>query len=231
MLSNFQQGFCKLRNCETQLIMTIHDLISAMNSKKQVDTLTLDFSKALDRVLHQRLLYKLSHYGIQGSLLSWIQVFLTKRTQKVALEGVLSNQCFVTSGVPQGTVLGPLLFLIYINNLPLCISLTMRLFTDDCFLYCNINNPVYCQNIQTDLDALTKWEKDWPMSFSVDKCHTICFTTKKSNLDTTYVLNNHVLTQVHHHCYLGVILSEDLKWSEYIVHNYNIKCQTNCWYH
>ena len=69
------------------------------------------------------------------------------------------------------------------------------------------------------------------MSFSVDKCHTICFFTKKSNLDTTYVLNNHVLTKVHHYCYLGVILSEDLKWSEYILHNYNIKCQTNCWYY
>ena len=144
--------------------------------------------KAVDRVPHQKLLYKLSHYGIQGSLLSWIQVFLTKRTQRVALEGVSSNQCFVTSGVSQGTVLGPLLFLIYINDLPLCISPTMRLFADDCFLYCRINSPVDCQNIQKDLDAWTKWKKDWQMSFGVDKCHTICFSTKKSNLDTTYVL-------------------------------------------
>ena len=64
----------------------------------------------------------------------------------------------------------------------------MRLFADDCFLYCRINSPVDCQNIQKDLDALTKWEKDWQMSFGVDKCHTICFSTKKSNLDTTYVL-------------------------------------------
>ena len=96
-------------------------------------------------------------------------MFLTKRTQRVALEGVLSNQCFVTSGVPQGTVLEPLLFLIYINDLPLCISSTMRLFADDCFLYRSINSPVECQNIQKDLDAFTKWEKDWQMSFSVDK--------------------------------------------------------------
>ena len=97
---------------------------------------------------------------LKGSLLSWIQVFLTKRTQRVALESVLSNQCFLTSGVSQGTVLGLLLFLIYINDLPLCISSTMRLFTDDCFLYRSINSPVGCQNIQKDLDALTKWEKD-----------------------------------------------------------------------
>ena len=72
-------------------------------------------------------------------------MFLTKRTQRVALEGVLSNQCFVTSGVPQGTVLGPLLFLIYINDLPLSISSTIRLFADDCFLYRSINSPVDCQ--------------------------------------------------------------------------------------
>ena len=101
------------------------------------------------------------------------------------------------------------------------------MFVDDCFLYRSINSPVDCQNIQKDLDTLTKWEKDWQMSFNVDKCLTICFSTKKSNLDTTYVLDNHVLTQVHHHSYLGVILCEDLKWSEHIVHNYNIKCQTN----
>ena len=206
VLSNFQHGFCKWRNCETQLIMAIHDLVSAMNSKKQVDTLIWDFTKAVDRVPHQGLLYKLGHYGIQGSFFPWIQVFLTKRTERVALKGVLSNQCFVTSGVPQGMVLGPLLFL----TCPYVFHQQWDMFVDDCFLYRSINSPVDCQNIQKDLDMLTKWEKDWQMSFNIDKCLTICFSTKKSNLDTTYVLNNHVLTKVHHHSYLGVILSEDL---------------------
>ena len=127
---------------------------------------------------------------------------------------------YVTAGVNQGTVLGPSLFLIYINDLPLSISSTMRLFADDCFQYRSINSPVDCQNIQNDLYALIKWEKDWQTSFNVDKCHTICFSIKKSNLDTTYVLNNHVLTKVHHYSYLGVILSEDrsYKWSQHIAH-------------
>ena len=170
--------------------------------KKQVDALILDFSKAFDRVPHQRLLYKLSHYDIQGSLLSWIQVFLTKRTQEVTLEGVLSIQCFVTSGVPHGTVLGPLLFLVYINDLPLCISSTMRLFADDCFLYRSINSSADCEVVQKDLDALVKWERVRQMSFNVEKCHTICFSAKKTNLDATYVLNNHTLTRVHRHSYV-----------------------------
>ena len=100
-------------------------------------------------------------------------MFLTKRTVRgLALEGVSSNQCFVKSGVPQGMVLGLLLFLIYINYLPLCISSTTRLFADDCFLYRGIDSPVDFQNIQKDLDTLTKWEKDWQMSFNIDKCHT-----------------------------------------------------------
>ena len=156
VLSNFQHGFCKWRNCETQLIMPIHDLVSAMNSKKQVDTLIWDFSKAVDRVPHQRLLYKSGHYGIQGSFFPWIQVFLTERTERVTLKDVLSNQCFVTSGVPQGMVLGLLLFL----TCPYVFHQQWDIFVDDCFLYHSINSPVDCQNIQKDLDALTKREKD-----------------------------------------------------------------------
>ena len=138
-----------------ELSHALAPILASLFQQKQVDAFISDFSKAFDRVPHQRLLHKLRHYGIQGSLLSWIQVILAKKTQRVALEGVLSNQCFVTSGVHQGTVLGPSLFLIYINDLPFCISST-RLFADDCFQYRSINSPVDCQNIQNDLYALIK---------------------------------------------------------------------------
>ena len=106
-------------------------------------------------------------------------MFLTKRTQKIALEGVLSIQCFVTSGVSNGTVLGPLLFLVYINDLPICISSTMKLFTEDCFLYRSINSPTDCEVVQKDLDALAKWERDWEMSFMLKNVIPSVFPLRK----------------------------------------------------
>ena len=110
---------------------------SALDSRDQIDLIILDFCKAFDKVPHQRLLLKLNQFGIKGNILRWIESFLTSRTQKVVLEGATSNQVHVTSGVPQGTVLGPLLFLIYINDIENNIDSQLRLFVDDCLLPSN----------------------------------------------------------------------------------------------
>ena len=217
VLTDFQHGFRKRRSCETQLIVTLHDLVTAVNEGRQVDAFILDFSKAFDRVPHERLLYKLNHYGIQGNLLAWIKNFLTQRTQSVTLEGVTSRSCPVTSGVPQGTVLGPLLFLLFVNDLPRGISSSIRLFADDCLLYRTINDIGDGLSLQRDLDALSKWEKDWQMAFNIEKCHTMCISTGKVvNPGYQYTLNNYPLERVHHHSYLGVLISEDLKWASHI---------------
>ena len=116
-LCNQQHVFCTGHSCETQLISTVNDLARNLNSGLQTNLLLLDFKKAFDKVPHYRLCYKLSHYGIRGTVLRWIQDFLANRTQQVIINGHSSSRSYVTSWVPQGSVLGPLLFICYINDL------------------------------------------------------------------------------------------------------------------
>ena len=128
-----QHGFRSGRHsCDTQLLVTARDIFSRYDGGDQIDMVILYFSKAFDVVPHQQLLSKLDHYGIRGETQTWIRAFLTGRSQRVLVNGELSSAASVTSGVPQGTVLGLLLFLGYINDLPLVVKSQVRLFVDDC---------------------------------------------------------------------------------------------------
>ena len=135
ILTPLQHGFRSGHSCESQLIVTMHDIITTYDRKIQTDMVILDFSKAFDTVPHRKLLYKLQNYGISGKTHSWIKSFLTEREQRVVVDGEASSSCRVESGVPQGTVLGPLLFLCHKNDLPQCVKSQVRLFADDCLLY------------------------------------------------------------------------------------------------
>ncbi|KAI8493409.1 DTW domain-containing protein 2 [Branchiostoma belcheri] len=218
ILSPAQHGFRKGLSCESQLLLTAQDLAKSIDQNQQVDAAVLDFSKAFDTVPHERLLCKLEHYGISGSLLSWLRAFLTERTQCVVFDGGTSKTVKVTSGVPQGTVLGPLLFLLYINDLPQSVSSHVRLFADDCLIYRIITKPSDAQGLQSDLDALTGWQNRWLMSFNPSKCHILHITRKRHPILTQYTLCNEILTSVKSHPYLGVHLSDDLRWDTHIKH-------------
>ena len=159
ILADCQHGFRSQRSCETQLVQFVHDIISNLDGAvnrghKQTDLIIMDFAKAFDKVPHRRLLHKLEYYEIRGSTHKWINSWLSGRTQKVVLDSQASDPVPVSSGVPQGSVLGPVLFLIFINDLPDNIRSSVRLFADDCVLYRTIHSLQDCLTLQEDLTSL-----------------------------------------------------------------------------
>ena len=146
----------------------MHDIISNLDGAvnrghKQTDLIIMDFAKAFDKVPHRRLLHKLEYYGIRVSTQKWINSWLSGRTQQVNLDGQASDPVPVLFCVPQGSVLGPVLFLIFINDLPDSIRSSVSMFTDDCVLYSNIHSIQDCLILQEDLTSLRQWEADWHM--------------------------------------------------------------------
>ncbi len=216
ILTRLQHGFRKGHSCETQVLLTAHDLARAHDNKEQIDMIVLDFSKAFDKVPPERLLAKLDHYGIRGNTLAWIRSFLTMRSQEVLLEGSRSKPSHVVSGVPQGTVLGPLLFLLYINDLPDGLSSNVRLFADDCVLYRTVRDHHDTKMLQNDLNVLQDWERNWLMHFNPSKCNLMRFTTKRKIVKGDYFIHGTKLAQTDTHKYLGVWFSKDFKWNHHI---------------
>ena len=178
-----------------------------------MDVTILDFSKAFDTVPHDKVLYKMNRYGVQGNTLKWLSSFLKDRTMKVLVEGKESKSVKVESGVTQGTVLGPLVFLCHINDLPDSVKSQVRPFADDCLLYRPIKSPKDHELLQNDLRELEKWALRWGMRFNAKKCYVMSIRNTSSHF---YELDNTILQLVTSNPYLGITLSEDLQWSTHI---------------
>ena len=168
----------------------LHDWTEIMNQGQgQIDVILLDFSKAFDTVPHQRLLHKLKSYGIRHHTLNWINAFLTNRTHQVLVNGSHSETQIVTSGVPQGTVLGPLLFLLYINDIENNLTSKIRLFADDSALYRKIDTLADSHSLQQDILRLQDWADKWQMKFNIKKCKLLRIT--KTIIRFKYLMRIH----------------------------------------
>ena len=187
-----------------------------MDHNVQVDMILLDFSKAFASVPHCRLLKKLKFYHIENQVIQWIEKWFTARKQCVLLDGESSDHVPVLSGVLQGTVLGPMMFLIYINDITEDISSQLRLFADDCLLYRTIKSEQDSILLQRDLDILSLWAKVWQMRFNLSKCTAMRCTRSHNPMIINYSLHGFTLSAANKHMYLGVMLDDQLSWSIHI---------------
>ena len=212
ILTTTQFGFQQKHSYESQSLLTTDDFTRFLDSNTQVDVGILDLSKAFDKVPHKRLTIKLDYYGIRGNLLTWIQSFLENRTQLVVVEGHYFSLTTVTSGVPQGTVLGPTLFLLYINDISADILSQLRLFADDCLIYRPIYSNKDDERLQRDLNSLTQWASIWQMEFNVAKCNILQISNRHNISQFNYTMQGVQLTTVKQHHYLGILLDQKLSW-------------------
>ena len=223
ILADCQHGFRSQRSCETQLVQFVHDIISNLDGAlnrghKQTDLIIMDFAKAFDKVPHRSLLHKLEYYGIRGSTHKWIKSWLSVRTQQVVLDGQVSDPVTVLSGVPKGLVLGLVLFLIFINDMPDNIRSPVCLFADDCVLYRNIHSLQDCLTLQEDLTSLGQWDADKQMKLNEAKCHSIRVTRHQHHKQILfdYSLHNQLLENVQSAKYLGITITDNMDWDQHV---------------
>lgn len=212
LLHPAQHGFLPKRSCCTQLLEVMEEWTLAIETGQSLDVSYLDFRKAFDSVPHKRLLGKLKAYGVRGKLLNWIEAFLTGRRQRVLVQGARSAWCPVVSGIPQGSVLGPTLFTLFVNDLPHHVKSSVKMFADDTKIYCCIPDPLAISPLQLDLDALARWSDTWLLRFNALKCKVMHIGSRNPGL--RYSLEGIVLDEVVVEKDLGIIVDSQLKFHE-----------------
>lgn len=216
LIYEYQSGF--LPKCSTvhQLLEIYNCILNSLEKKEISCFVFCDFSRAFDKVWHDGLLHKMKAYGINGNLLKWFRSYLSDRKQRVVIKQSSSKLCSISAGVPQGSVLGPLLFIIYINDIAERLISLCRLFADDTSFSCADRDAFQIETvINHDLEKLNEWSKKWLMSFNPDKTEIMLF----SNVETpemNFIFNdkNIPITNIHKH--LGVTFSNDAKWNAHV---------------
>ena len=220
LLTPQQSGFRPGDSTINQLLYITHRIYSAFDEipNKETRAVFLDLSKAFDRVWHEGLLYKLECKGISGKLLALLSNFLANREQRVLLNGKSSDWKKITAGVPQGSVLGPLFFLIYINDIVENITSDIRLFADDTSIFSVVKNGITsADELNRDLERLRLWAWQWKMHFNSEKTEEVLFSTKRARLDhPVLVLGTEVIERKVEHKHLGVILDAKLNFQSHV---------------
>jgi len=216
VFSRVQHGFRQGRSCFTNILETFESWTEALDRGYGLDVLYLDFKKAFDTVPHKRLLLKLNQYGISGSLLKWLENFLVGRRARVGVRGSFSEWLEVLSGVPQGSVLGPLLFLLFVNDLPENIKCSIKMFADDTKMWRVMRTEGDGRELQEDLNKLMRWSEDWQLLFNAEKCKVMHIG---HHLKTDYYMKDTVgstkkLQETERERDLGIVVASDLKPAE-----------------
>ena len=207
-----QHGFLPGRSTTTNLLSCLNDWTLSFDKNEPVDVIYLDFSKAFDKVPLNRLLKKMRHCGLDGHLLGWITDFLNNRKFRVKVGQNLSQVKYVLSGVPQGSVLGPLLYLIYTCDVPSMLTCKCSLYADDTKIY---SNPLIDSiQLQLDLDNIVKWCDDWLIPLNINKC--VVLHMGKLNPSLNYHIGSTSIVTAATYKDLGVYITSDLSWSHHI---------------
>ena len=206
------------RSTNTQLLTVLSNIQSIFDNKGQVDTIYFDLSKAFDSVSHDLLLHKLTSFGIHGQLLKWIKCYLSNRKQRVTCDGGTSSWLPVTSGVPQGSILGPILFILYINYLPDVLSpeTLCAIFADDTKIYRHIKTKTDTDRLQEDINKIAGWGKTWDLRFNGSKTVSLVITNKAVPIPNTYHMDNTPIRNEDVMNDLGILVSTNLKWHTHI---------------
>ena len=188
LISRNQHGFLAGRSCVTQLISVLHYIGGQLDAGKQINIIYLDTSKAFDKVGHTNLLGRLQQYGISGKRHDWFRSYLQGRKQQITVVGATSQELPVTSGVPQGSLPGPILFLLFVDDLPNTVKISrVACYADDTKIFKSIDSITDCNALQSDLNDLVSWSESSGLIFNQSKCKFLCITRKKSPACTVHL--------------------------------------------